>query len=393
MMKSYFGDFHIHIGRTETGKPVKITGAGSLTLSAILDVAKESKGLDMIGVIDCHVPEVIEELEKLIELGKLHEQVGGGLLYKNGLTLILGSELEIYDDYCQGPIHVLVYFADLQNLKDFSSWLSNRVKNITLSTQRMYENGRIVQEKIKELSGLFIPAHIFTPHKSLYGRGVIKSISEVFNPDLIDAVELGLSSDTLMASQLRELDRFTFLTNSDAHSLPKIAREYQEMLLKAPTFSEWKLAISHAEGRQIVKNYGLNPYLGKYYQTICENCGEYLQQYQLPCPFCGKNAVTRGVAERITDLSDGKQLIGLIERPPYIHHIPLEFIPGVGPKTIAKLIAFFGSEMSVIHEASLADMMKVIPEKTALLIDQARKGKLTVKRGGGGTYGRVINHQ
>jgi len=34
-MNAFFADLHIHIGRTNTGKPVKITGAKSLTLENI----------------------------------------------------------------------------------------------------------------------------------------------------------------------------------------------------------------------------------------------------------------------------------------------------------------------------------------------------------------------
>ena len=70
-MKRYFADMHIHIGRTETGRAVKITGSKTLTLSNILYVAKNLKGIDMVGVIDCHSPEVIEEMEALIEIGDL----------------------------------------------------------------------------------------------------------------------------------------------------------------------------------------------------------------------------------------------------------------------------------------------------------------------------------
>lgn len=74
---------------------------------------------------------------------------------------------------------------------------------------------------MKAFEGLFIPAHVFTPFKSLYGKGVKTSLLEVFNPDLIDGVELGLSSDTSMADTIHELQPYTFLTNSDAHSLEK----------------------------------------------------------------------------------------------------------------------------------------------------------------------------
>ncbi|MCL6508580.1 MAG: endonuclease Q family protein, partial [Bryobacteraceae bacterium] len=73
-----------------------------------------------------------------------------------------------------------------------------------------------------------------------------------------------------MADQIAELHRYPYLTNSDAHSLRKIAREYEEVRLAAPTFAELEKALRGEDGRAIVANYGLNPKLGKYHQTVCE---------------------------------------------------------------------------------------------------------------------------
>ena len=110
-MQNYFADLHIHIGRTKTGKPVKITASRNLTLTNILYHAKNKKGIDLVGVIDCHSPEVLEEIEDLINAGRLEELNGGGLLFEKTTTLLLGSELEIYDDRCLGPIHILAFRA------------------------------------------------------------------------------------------------------------------------------------------------------------------------------------------------------------------------------------------------------------------------------------------
>lgn len=93
-MKRYFADLHIHIGRTKSGKPVKITGSKTLTLSNILHTAKNQKGINIVGIIDCHSPEVIEEIEDLIFEGKLEELSEGGLLFENETLLMMGSELE-----------------------------------------------------------------------------------------------------------------------------------------------------------------------------------------------------------------------------------------------------------------------------------------------------------
>ncbi|MFP3440791.1 hypothetical protein R0K18_23950, partial [Pantoea sp. SIMBA_133] len=136
---------------------------------------------------------VIAELEEYIVRGQGYELKDGGIRF-GSLTLILGTEFEIYDENCQGPIHVLVYLPNLSKMKHFSDWLNSRMKNVSLSSQRIYEKAEVLQEKTRELGGLFIPAHVFTPFKSLYGKGVNRSISEVLDPNKIDGIELGLSS-------------------------------------------------------------------------------------------------------------------------------------------------------------------------------------------------------
>jgi len=49
----------------------------------------------------------------------------------------------------------------------------------------------------------------------------------------------------------------------------------------------------------------------------------------------------------------------------------------------------FGTEMNILHEASLEELKKVIPEKLAVLIDLSRKGQIAITGGGGGIYGKI----
>lgn len=386
-MKEIYADLHIHIGRTQSGRAVKITGSKQLTLTNILQTATNQKGLDLIGIIDCHSPEVIEEIEQLIQTGQASLLNKGGIRFKN-TTLLLGSEIEIYDKYCLGPIHVLCFMPTLESMKTFSAWMSNYLKNIHLSSQRIYCDGRTLQQKVRTLGGLFIPAHVFTPFKSLFGKGVHKSLTEVFDPNLIDAIELGLSTDTEMVKDIHELFPYSFVTNSDAHSLGKLAREYQKLLVADASFDELKKALHKQQGRTIVANYGLNPLLGKYYETICPHCKEQIQTATtIRCPNCGKEQLIKGVATRIRELSSPTSKG--VNRPPYIHQIPLDFIPGIGPKTIEKLLHAFGTEMNILHNISLDELNEILPKKLATTIDLARTGILTITSGGGGVYGKI----
>nr|WP_263325835.1 endonuclease Q family protein [Neobacillus sp. Marseille-Q6967] len=387
-MNRFYVDLHIHIGRTWTGKPVKITGAKSLTFTNIIEHARHEKGLNMVGIIDSHSPEVILEMESLISSGDIFEHQDGGLVFGD-LTVIPGSELEIYDEQCGGPIHVLCYFPTISIMRDFSNWLSGNLKNVQLSSQRIYVTGLELQRKVKELGGIFIPAHVFTPFKSLYGKGVQRSLTEVFDPDMIDGIELGLSSDTQMADQIGELHNYTFVTNSDAHSLAKIAREYQVAALKEATFNELGKALKREDGRHIIANYGLDPLLGKYHKTVCAECLQPAVDEDQICHLCGNKKIIRGVADRILELKTADH--SPEGRPPYVHQVPLEFIPGLGPRLLEKLVNHFGSEMAILHEVPYEALKEVVPAKIADLILKAREGKVNLAAGGGGKYGKIAD--
>lgn len=387
MLNHYFADMHIHIGKDIYDKPVKITASKNLTLSKILIEISQNKGIDLIGVIDTHTPSAQEEISRLINVGDAYELKDGGIRFDK-VTMLLGSEIEVYDENCKGPIHVLCYFPYLASIAQFTKWLSTKMKNINLSTQRYYGSGKDLQYKVKELGGIFIPAHVFTPFKSLYGRGVIQSLSEVFEPDLIDAIELGLSADTQMADQIEELHQYTYLTNSDAHSLPKIAREYQAILMLEPSFKEFFLAIHSVEGRKIIKNFGMNPKLGKYYTTVCDKCFTPVVNEAEQCSRCGSEKVIKGVFDRIKELKNNKQT-DLPTRPPYVYQVPLDYLPKLGPKTYEKLLKAFQTEMKIIHEVPQDELEKIVSRDLAATIIAMRKGELSITAGGGGKYGRV----
>ncbi|MEY9979368.1 PHP family Zn ribbon phosphoesterase [Lysinibacillus sp. RC79] len=108
MMQDFYADLHIHIGRTSSGRAVKITGSKTLTLARILETSSARKGLDIIGIIDCHSPEVLDEMAEMIEQGEVKELEQGGLRFQE-TTLIPGTEIEIYDQHCLGPMYWLIF--------------------------------------------------------------------------------------------------------------------------------------------------------------------------------------------------------------------------------------------------------------------------------------------
>lgn len=241
-MQEMFADLHVHIGRSENGKPIKITAARSLNFANIAKECAERKGIQIVGIIDCASPYVIEDIENFLKAGEAYEIKDGGIIYKDKVCIILGSEIEtaeINDDGKTGSAHNLCYFPKLEDIKGFSKEMSKYIKNITLSSQRACLSAYELIDIVEKYNGVLIPAHAFTPHKSFYGNctsRLERIFKEKFNK--IFTIELGLSADTELADQISELETRTFVTNSDAHSLPKIAREYNKILVDDISFKE-----------------------------------------------------------------------------------------------------------------------------------------------------------
>ena len=392
LLGEYYCDMHIHIGRTESGQAVKISGSRNLTFENIAEEAAVRKGIEMIGIIDCHSPSVQEDILSCLDSGRMKEIKGGGIAYKN-TVILLGSEIEIKVQG-GGAAHVLVYFRTLPEMQDFTRWMSRHMKNVQLSSQRIYVEPAELQREVVRRGGLFIPAHIFTPHKGLYGS-MTDCIGKVLDPNSIVAVELGLSADTIMASHVSELDNYSFLTNSDAHSLGKIGREYNRIAMASPSYDEFAMALRQEDGRRITANYGLDPRLGKYHRTYCSSCSSILDEEAIVssserCPYCGSLKTVQGVFDRIMSFADRKEPIVSEGRPPYYYQVPLEFIPGLGKAAMTRLLEAFGTEMAILHRVSESELAAVAGEALARSIASARNGSLELSSGGGGTYGKVV---
>lgn len=394
-MYEVFADMHVHIGRSENGKPIKITAARSLNFANIAKECVDKKGINIVGIIDCASPYVIEDIEKFLKTGEAYEIKDGGIIYKDKVCIILGSEIEtseVNDEGKTGSAHNLCYFPSLKDIKGFSNEMSHHIKNITLSSQRADISAYNLIDIVEKYNGILVPAHAFTPYKSFYGN-CTSSLKRIFKEkfDKIPAIELGLSADTFLADKISELETKTFLTNSDAHSLPKIAREYNKIQLEDISFKEFVMALKMENGRKILANYGMDPKLGKYHRTFCEKCGKRVlgEAPVTLCPDCDSKNITMGVFDRIEIIKDKKETLSPSFRPPYIYQIPLTFIPGLGGKTIDKLLNTFGTEMTILHKLSEDDIEAVVGDKIAKNIVNARSGNMHIVEGGGGVYGKV----
>ena len=248
---------------------------------------------------------------------------------------------------------------------------------------------------------IFIPAHIWTPHFSLFGAFSDFSTLEECYGDLsghIHALETGLSSDPPMNRRLSMLDRYLLVSNSDAHSPAKLGRE-ANVLEGAPSYPALRRALETGEGLHgTVEFY---PEEGKYHldgHRRCQCCLEPAETAALGgrCPVCGR-ALTVGVLSRVEQLADRATPAPLPK--PFESLIPLPEVLadclGAGPaskrvqETYISLIRRLGPEMRILRELDPADIEREAGFAVAEGVRRMRAGQVIRKAGYDGEYGVI----
>ena len=108
------------------------------------------------------------------------------------------------------------------------------------------------------------------------------------------------------------------MTNSDAHSLPKIAREYNTFEMENISFESFKKVLGYEDQIQnddnkklnyIVCNNGMYPKRGKYNKTYCDMCKCVSEIEDGKCKKCGSKKIVKGVEDRIFEIADRRKYI------------------------------------------------------------------------------------
>jgi uncharacterized protein (TIGR00375 family) len=389
MTGNYYADLHVHVGANEEGRWVKIPSTRQLTVRNILREASSRKGLDIIGIADGLSPLVQKDIAALVAAGELAELPGGGYSWRGRLAVLLGGEVETREKN-GGLAHSLLFLPTLAQMRELSGELSSHIKNINMSSQNAHMDIRSLYALALNCGAKIVPAHIFTPFKSIYGN-CARRMAELFGGELpaIAAVELGLSADSRMADRISELRAFSYLANSDAHSLPNIGREFTELAIAGSVnFTNIFAAIEGKKGG-VARLYGLNPALGKYYLTRCANCGEEAGRHQEKCPLCG-GRVVRGVSQRVDEIADCPEGELVRKKPEYRYHFPLAQLPGIGAKALQRVYCGNLTEIEVMYKTSARQVAELLGERISAVIENAVGQKLAVSGGGAGRYGYVI---
>jgi uncharacterized protein (TIGR00375 family) len=370
---------------------------GSSKFMTIANLSKEAhkKGIELIGTGDCLNNGWLEEIRAL-------NPVDEGTFELNDTSFILTTEVED-----SSRVHHLLMFPGNAQVEEFREKVKSRSKNLDSDGRpNLRMNGIEIAQLAKDMDTLIGPCHAFTPWTALYAYH--DSLDSCYGDlaDYVTFVELGLSADTNLADRIAELERLTFLTNSDAHSpYPvRLAREFNRFEVQELTFDELKKAIMHTGGRGCGLNIGLPPQEGKYNESACIKCFEHysLQESVInnwKCTKCGKR-IKKGVKDRVEELADYPTPRHPAHRPEYVHIIPLAEIimKAIGHSSTStkgvmglweNLINKFGNEVAVLIDADITEIYDLTDEKVARAIEAFRNNEIRISPGGGGEYGKL----
>ena len=251
--------------------------------------------------------------------------------------------------------------------------------------------------------GMYVPAHIWTPHFSMFGAfSGFRSIQECFG-DLaghIHAVETGLSSDPPMNWRVEGLDGLQLLSNSDAHSPSKLGRE-ANLLDGELSYPGLYRAVQEGDGlRGTIEFF---PEEGKYHYDGHRKCGVCLSPQEAArlggiCPVCGKK-LTVGVSHRVEELSDRPEGYVQPGARPYESLMPLPELLGnvLGRSAAGKqvqreyreMLEKLGPEFEILREVPLEDIRAKAGVRIAEGIARLRAGKVKKLPGYDGAYGTI----
>ena len=378
------------------------------------------KGVDVVGTGDIAHPGWLQEMRDKLEpaeagLFRLKDEVAREVqcevpaACQAPVRFMLAGEISsIYKKHDQvRKVHNVIFAPTLEAVEKIQAALE-KIGNIRsdgrpilgLPSRDLLEVILAIDEQ-----NYLIPAHIWTPWFSLLGsKSGYDSVEECFE-DLtphIFALETGLSSDPPMIWRVSALDGYTLVSNSDAHSPQKLAREANLFLtdLSYPAIFD---ALKTGDPDAFLGTIEFFPEEGKYHLDGHRKCQirwepKTTLQHNGLCPVCGKK-VTVGVYHRIETLADRPEGRQPERRHPFRSLIPLpevlSEIHEVGPNSkrvqqaYRELLAEVGSELSILLDAPIETIEGAGGPLLAEGIRRMRAGAVHAEGGFDGEYGVI----
>ncbi len=408
----FVADFHIHSHFSRAT-------SRNLTFEQLHKWA-QLKGLQVVGTGDLTHPGWLQEMKERLEpaeegLFRLKNEYAKAMkaeVFKacqRSVRFILSGEISsIYKkNEKTRKIHNVIFAPTFEAVEKIQAALE-KIGNIRSDGRPILGlDSRNLLEIVLETDSqaYLIPAHIWTPWFSLFGsKSGFDTIEECFE-DLtahIFAVETGLSSDPPMNWRLSALDRYTLVSNSDAHSPQKLAREANlfDTELSYPAIFE---ALKTGDPETFLGTIEFFPEEGKYHYDGHRKCGvrwdpKTTLQHDGICSQCGKK-VTVGVMHRVASLADREEG----EKPTHVHPfhsvIPLPEVLaegyGVNPNTkrvkqgYEALLTQLGAELAILQDIPLEDIERVGGTLFAEGVRRMRCGKIIAEAGYDGEFGAI----
>ena len=376
------------------------------------------KGITVVGTGDFTHPAWFEEIRsKLIPaepgLFRLRPEIEREIEARlppscHGPTRFL-LEVEISTIYKKGDrtrkVHHLIYASNLDTAARFREKLGT-IGNLNADGRPILglDSRHLLEITLESGPDAYlIPAHVWTPWFAVLGsKSGFDSVEECYG-DLtphIFAVETGLSSDPPMNWRVSCLDRFTLVSNSDAHSPPRLGREACAFDTDLDYFAI-RRSLETGEG------YGgtveFFPEEGKYHMDGHRACGVRLEppetrRHEGLCPACGK-PLTVGVMHRVEELADRPEEARRERMDPFRCLVPLpeilSEIHGVGPKSRAvenaasQLVARLGPELDILERIPLEDIARTEGGLIHEALVRLRAGQVRRDAGYDGEYGVI----
>ena len=401
----YLSDLHIHS---------RFSRATSRGLDAPhLDWWARRKGIRVIGTGDFTHPAWRAELkEQLVPAGeglyRLRDELRlpGIAPGEETLFLVTGEISSIYKRAGKTrKVHNVILLPSLEAADELSARLE-AIGNI-------HSDGRPIlgldSRDLLELTlntcpdAELIPAHIWTPHFSMFGAfSDFSSVEECFDDmtPYIHAVETGLSSDPPMNWRVSALDGLTLVSHSDAHSPAKLGREanLMETELSYPGVVN---AIRTGDG--FWGTIEFFPEEGKYHLDGHRNCGVCLTPSETQergglCPVCGRK-LTVGVEHRVEELADREEGYRASGAKPCEGLAPLPEamaattgFSAAGKRTAEqadRLVRELGTEFYILRQAPVEEIERVAGPCIAEGIRRLRAGQVERRAGFDGEYGTI----
>jgi ATP-dependent DNA helicase UvrD/PcrA len=408
----FIADFHVH------SKFSRAT-AKNLDLENLY-VAAQIKGITVIGTGDFTHPawwrEICEKLEPAEEgLLRLRDDLARACdeqvprACRRPVRFMLVTEISnIYKKANRTrKNHNLVFMPDLRSVERFNNRL-DALGNIQSDGRPILGlDARNLLEIVLETDarGFLIPAHIWTPWFSLLGsKSGFDAVDECFE-DLtphIFALETGLSSDPAMNWRVSGLDRYTLVSNSDAHSPAKLGREANRF--DAPLdYGAIRRALEGRDAGGFLGTIEFFPEEGKYHVDGHRKCGFRSQPRQTRelnglCPVCGK-PLTLGVLYRVEELADRPQGFRPTQAAAFRNLLPLQDVlcealqTGAQSRKVTQayrqLIQTFGPEFEILCDVPCRDLSKSAVPLLGEAVERMRRGRVIFDPGYDGEFGRV----